>query len=374
MRRRLESLLPFVVLVGFLAAAILANLLLTSAQERGLNALEDSIDAEVQAIAGSQNQRFLNIFSGTAGLSNPDNPFRLVEGSPEDLAELEDLLQLLPDARSGFYLLDARGHDHAGRAAVGGLGRAAVHLAGLRRAERVPDLRPRRGRGAPRGAGAHHRGARRGLRAPHPRSHLRRPSRRLRVRERGGLRQRLQQGDRLAAARRHRRVPLLRRHRRGHRLQRRLAARPEVRRRAVHRRLGGRPPLRRRDRGAGRRARRRVAGGVPPGHRRVRGPARRAARVRRPRPDPGAARRRVPAHRDPVPTAADRARRAGPAAPAQRRAAGAHLDRVPRAPHPRGRRARVPGDHHRSLGVDGRGGPAQRRHAGPPPTRDACRP
>lgn len=110
MRRRLESILPLLVLLGFLAAAVLVGLLLRSAEERGVHALEDSIDAEVQAIAGSQNQRFLNTFSGAAGLSNPEgDPFRLVEGSPEDLAELEHLLRLVPNIRSGFYLLDADG-------------------------------------------------------------------------------------------------------------------------------------------------------------------------------------------------------------------------------------------------------------------------
>jgi len=110
MRRRLESTLPLLVLVGFLAAAVLVGLLLRSAEERGVHALEDAIDAEVQAIGGSQNQRFLNIFSGAAGLSNPQgDPFRLEEGSPEDLAELEGLLRLAPNLRSGFYLLDADG-------------------------------------------------------------------------------------------------------------------------------------------------------------------------------------------------------------------------------------------------------------------------
>jgi signal transduction histidine kinase len=110
MRRRLESVLPLLVLVGFLSAAVLVGLLLRSAEDRGVNGLEDSIAAEVHAIAGSQNQRFLNTFNGAAGLSNPQgDPFRLVQGSPEDLAELEDLLRLVPNVRSGFYLLDADG-------------------------------------------------------------------------------------------------------------------------------------------------------------------------------------------------------------------------------------------------------------------------
>lgn len=110
MRRRLEPLLPLLVLLGFLAAAVVVNVLLTSAEERGVHALEDSIEAEVRAIAGSQDQRFINTFTGAVGLANPaGEPYRIVQGSPEDLARLEALLQLVPEVRSGFYLLDADG-------------------------------------------------------------------------------------------------------------------------------------------------------------------------------------------------------------------------------------------------------------------------
>ena len=110
MRRWFERLLPALVLLGFVAAALGVNVLLSSAEERGVNALEESIAAEVQAIAGSQNQRFINTFTGTVGLANPvDEPYRVVEGSPEDLAQLQDLLQLAAEIRSGFYLLAADG-------------------------------------------------------------------------------------------------------------------------------------------------------------------------------------------------------------------------------------------------------------------------
>jgi hypothetical protein len=63
MRRRLEQLLPLLAVVGFIAAALLLNLLLTNAQDRGVDALEDSVEAEVQAIARSQDQRFDNTLS-----------------------------------------------------------------------------------------------------------------------------------------------------------------------------------------------------------------------------------------------------------------------------------------------------------------------
>ncbi|MFZ6004432.1 MAG: ATP-binding protein [Actinomycetota bacterium] len=112
MRRRLESVLPLLVLVGFVVAALVVNLLLTSAEERGVDALEKSLKGEVEAVARSQNQRFANTFAGTAGISgtDPTDPYRLVENSPEDLAKLEELVELLPPTfRSGFYLVDAAG-------------------------------------------------------------------------------------------------------------------------------------------------------------------------------------------------------------------------------------------------------------------------
>lgn len=109
MRRRLESLLPAIVLLGFLVTTVVVNLLLTSAEERGVDALEESVSGEVQAIADSQNQRFINTFSSASGLSSGlgGDPFELVVGSERDRVELEDLLALVADTRSGFYLLDS---------------------------------------------------------------------------------------------------------------------------------------------------------------------------------------------------------------------------------------------------------------------------
>jgi signal transduction histidine kinase len=107
MRRRLERVLPLVVLLAFLVAAVVLNLLLTSAEERGIDALEDSIHAEVRAIAASQDQRFENIFNGTQGLANPaGDPYEITLGSEHDLASLERLLALAGEIRSGFYLID----------------------------------------------------------------------------------------------------------------------------------------------------------------------------------------------------------------------------------------------------------------------------
>ncbi len=108
MRRRLELLLPVVVLAGFLAAALVVNLLLSSAETRGVHALEDAVAGEVRAVAGSQDQRLRTLLGSAQGLSLPSTgPYQLVEGSPEDLAQLESFLVLAPTLRSGFYLLDA---------------------------------------------------------------------------------------------------------------------------------------------------------------------------------------------------------------------------------------------------------------------------
>ena len=111
MRRRLEPLLPVVVLLASVVAAVVVYLLINSAERRGVDALEDSVTAEVEALAASQNQRFVNTFSSASGLSGGlgGQPFELVEGSAADLGELQGLLALIPEPRSGFYLLDADG-------------------------------------------------------------------------------------------------------------------------------------------------------------------------------------------------------------------------------------------------------------------------
>src|SRR5687767_5715556 len=65
-RRRAESLLPALVLLGFLVAAVVVSLLLNDAERRGVRALEESVGGEVQAIAASQDQRFQNTFGATS--------------------------------------------------------------------------------------------------------------------------------------------------------------------------------------------------------------------------------------------------------------------------------------------------------------------
>jgi signal transduction histidine kinase len=113
MRRRFDQLLPVTVLIGFLAAALVINLLLTNAQERGVDALEQSSEAEVAAIARSQNKSFETQLTGTSSLlSDTEDPYELKVGSQGDLAKLDELLDLVersPGFRTGFYLLDLDG-------------------------------------------------------------------------------------------------------------------------------------------------------------------------------------------------------------------------------------------------------------------------
>ena len=108
MRRRFEWLVPAGVLLGTVLAAIVVNVVLAGAQSSGVDALEQSVTGEVQAIAASQNQRFLNTFSAAAGLSSglTGEPYELTVGSAMDLEELNRLLALVVNTRSGFYLLD----------------------------------------------------------------------------------------------------------------------------------------------------------------------------------------------------------------------------------------------------------------------------
>jgi signal transduction histidine kinase len=107
MRRRLDALLPVAVLIGFLSAAIGVNLLLSSAEDRGLDALEDSVTSEVAAVARNQNQRIENSFDGFDELVPRLPRFELVPNSASDLATLE--LYESAATRSGFYLLDQQG-------------------------------------------------------------------------------------------------------------------------------------------------------------------------------------------------------------------------------------------------------------------------
>jgi signal transduction histidine kinase len=93
-----------------LAMVVLATVvvsLLNGAVADGRSALEASLVSEVEAVARNQDQRLAATLGSTAGLAS--QPFELTEGSEADLAELEELLTLVPDLRTGFFLVDAEG-------------------------------------------------------------------------------------------------------------------------------------------------------------------------------------------------------------------------------------------------------------------------
>jgi signal transduction histidine kinase/type II secretory pathway pseudopilin PulG len=106
-RRRLEFLVPALVLLGFLAAAVGVNLLLTSAEERGVDALEESLRSEVRAVARRQDQRITASLEGSreslAGLPR----FDLQIGSATDEAFFNGPIGRL--ISSGLYLVDDAG-------------------------------------------------------------------------------------------------------------------------------------------------------------------------------------------------------------------------------------------------------------------------
>jgi signal transduction histidine kinase len=97
--------IPVLVLIGFALSAVLVLFAINNATDRGVDALEDSLQAEVSAIAASQDQRISNTITGVAGLTG--RPFDLVPNSETDRQFLQSILDLVPDLRSGFYLLDA---------------------------------------------------------------------------------------------------------------------------------------------------------------------------------------------------------------------------------------------------------------------------
>jgi len=104
---RLERLLPVAVVAGMAVLAAVVVLLLDRAADDGRAALEDALVSEVEAVARSQDQRLASTLSSTSGLAQ--QRYELTEGSAADLAALESLLQLVPDLRTGFFLVDADG-------------------------------------------------------------------------------------------------------------------------------------------------------------------------------------------------------------------------------------------------------------------------
>lgn len=112
MRRRLEVALPLLVFVGFMVTAVLVNQLLGDAQKKGIDALEDAIATEANAIASTQDRRIDSQIDAAQGFFSEGSPIRfdLAIGSTTDGATLEELLgSLTSGLESGYYLVNEDG-------------------------------------------------------------------------------------------------------------------------------------------------------------------------------------------------------------------------------------------------------------------------
>lgn len=103
-RDRLIAASAFVLLA---AIGILVLLLVNDAAKNGRRALERSLLGEVQAIARSQNSRVVSQLSGASGLAADD--WDLERDSAGDLERLNEILELVPDLPTGFFLTDLSG-------------------------------------------------------------------------------------------------------------------------------------------------------------------------------------------------------------------------------------------------------------------------
>src|SRR3546814_13924549 len=126
MRRRREWLLPAAAVLALAAVGVLVLVLLTTAVENGRQALEESVLAEVQANARSQDAGVaaqLATFTSLLGDLTEGFEFKFTVGSASDLEGLGDLIRLLErssDFRTGFYLTDASGVATRGSRVRGG--------------------------------------------------------------------------------------------------------------------------------------------------------------------------------------------------------------------------------------------------------------
>ena len=110
---RRDRLVPAIAFVLLASLGLLVLVLVTDAANSGRRALEQSLLAEVQAIARSQNARVESQLEGIRGLAGQD--WELEPRSERDQAALEDLFDLVRDSvRSGFYLTDEEGVITAG--------------------------------------------------------------------------------------------------------------------------------------------------------------------------------------------------------------------------------------------------------------------
>ncbi|WP_436793585.1 sensor histidine kinase [Actinospongicola halichondriae] len=96
--------IPFVVAFSTLAVGALVFFLLQDARQGGVESLRGSLLAEVSATARSQDQRVRSGLAG--GTSLAGQPWDFEVGSTTDEELLTDLLQFVPDLRTGFIVTD----------------------------------------------------------------------------------------------------------------------------------------------------------------------------------------------------------------------------------------------------------------------------
>ena len=105
---RRDRLMPLAALGALLALGLLMLALVMDAASSGRRALEQSLVAEVEATARSQNASVEQQLAGAAGLLT-EREWELTVGSEADEAELNRLLELVPNIRTGFFLTNAEG-------------------------------------------------------------------------------------------------------------------------------------------------------------------------------------------------------------------------------------------------------------------------
>lgn len=107
MSRLRDRIVPISAFLLLAALGLLVLVLVDDAESNGRQALEDSVLGEVEAIARSQNSRVESQLSGASGLAS--DSWDLEPNSADDLERLDEILELVPDLRTGFFLTDVAG-------------------------------------------------------------------------------------------------------------------------------------------------------------------------------------------------------------------------------------------------------------------------
>ena len=100
-----DRILPAAAGIAVLLVAVVVVLLLRSAQNEGVRALEDAKVAQVRTTATSFDNRVKSSIETLGGVG--ELPWTLTPGDPSDKATLESY-SIDPDAESGIFLLDSR--------------------------------------------------------------------------------------------------------------------------------------------------------------------------------------------------------------------------------------------------------------------------